>query len=95
MLTLVTPLPADTLPRPTLTGSRLLYVRDRYLRVHELQTGRDNPLVSMRRPGQSQSSSLGQGPRSLQYNTFNPAESNVLVREREGEMGGVGGGDIS
>lgn len=60
-------------------GSRLLYVRDRYLRVHELQTGRDHPLVSMRRPGQSQGASLGQGPRSLQHNAFNPAESNVLV----------------
>ncbi|CAM9484536.1 unnamed protein product, partial [Ectocarpus sp. 13 AM-2016] len=60
-------------------GSRLLYVRDRYLRVHELQTGRDHPLVSMRRPGQSQGASLGQGPRMLQHNAFNPAESNVLV----------------
>lgn len=60
-------------------GSRLLYVRDRYLRSHELQTGRDNPLVSLRRPGQSQGASIGQGPRSLQYNTLNPAESNVLV----------------
>lgn len=61
------------------TGSRLLYVRDRYLRVHELHSGRDNPLVSLRRPGQSQGASLGQGPRALQYNTFNNAESNVLV----------------
>lgn len=69
------PPPATLAP----SGSRLLYVRDRYLRVHELQTGRDHPLVSMRRPGQNQGSSLGQGPRSLQHNTFNPAESNVLV----------------
>lgn len=70
--------PPVRLPYPP-PGSRLLYVRDRYLRVHELQTGRDHPLVSMRRPGQSQGASLGQGPRSLQHNTFNPAESNVLV----------------
>lgn len=55
-------------------------MRDRYLRVHELQTGRDHPLMSMRRAGQSQGASLGQGPRSLQHNAFNPAESNVLVR---------------
>ena len=61
------------------TGSRLLYVRDRYLRVHELLSGRDHPLMSLRRPGQTQGASLGQGPRSLQHNAFNPAESNVLV----------------
>ncbi|CAN0352820.1 unnamed protein product, partial [Discosporangium mesarthrocarpum] len=60
-------------------GSRLLYVRDRYLRAHEFQSGRDNPLISLRRAGQNQGTSLGQGPRSLQYNSFNPAESNVLV----------------
>lgn len=74
------PLPLLCRPSSRL-GSRLLYVRDRYLRVHELQSGRDHPLVSLRRPGQSQGASLGQGPRSLQHNAFNPAESNVLVRD--------------
>lgn len=57
----------------------LFYVKDRYLRMHEYQSGRDVPVVSLRRAGQNQGNSLGQGPRSLQHNHFNPAESNVLI----------------
>eukprot|EP00640_Fibrocapsa_japonica_P000008 CAMPEP_0113939256 /NCGR_PEP_ID=MMETSP1339-20121228/5605_1 /TAXON_ID=94617 /ORGANISM="Fibrocapsa japonica" /LENGTH=864 /DNA_ID=CAMNT_0000942713 /DNA_START=20 /DNA_END=2611 /DNA_ORIENTATION=+ /assembly_acc=CAM_ASM_000762 len=63
--------------------NRLFYVKDRYLRVFEFATGRDMPVVSLRRVGQSGSSStpgLGGGPRSLQYNSFNPAESNILLQ---------------
>jgi len=58
---------------------RMFYVKDKYLRLHEFDSGRDVPLVSLRRAGVSQSSGLGNVIRTLQYNVFNPAENNVLV----------------
>jgi coatomer protein complex subunit alpha (xenin) len=87
-------------------ANHLFYVKDRYLRVHEFQSGRDVPVLSLRRgSGQSSSSGLGQSPRSLAINPFNPAEHNVLVfSDAEGgtyelmsfpleSLGGGGGGD--
>jgi coatomer protein complex subunit alpha (xenin) len=54
-------------------GSTLYYIKDRYLRTYEYTSQRDNPLISIRRPG---SNGSGQGPRTLAYN---PAENCVLV----------------
>jgi len=59
---------------------RLFYVKDRYLRLYEFATGRDAPVVSLRRAGQGQISGLGGTPRSIQYNAFNPQEANVLLQ---------------
>jgi coatomer protein complex subunit alpha (xenin) len=53
-------------------GGTLFYVKDRYLRAFEYASARDNPLVSIRRPG-SPTSGV---PRALSYN---PAENAVLV----------------
>mmetsp|Transcript_31726 Transcript_31726/g.82114 ORF Transcript_31726/g.82114 Transcript_31726/m.82114 type:complete len:1227 (-) Transcript_31726:281-3961(-) len=54
-------------------GPMLYYIKDRYLRAYEYNSQRDNPLISIRRPGTTVSS---QAPRSLAYN---PAETCVLV----------------
>eukprot|EP00951_Prasinocladus_malaysianus_P042322 scaffold511335_cov51-Prasinocladus_malaysianus.AAC.1 len=54
-------------------GGTLYYVKDRYLRTYEFANQRDNPLISIRRPG---SNSTNQGPRSMAYN---PAENAVLI----------------
>mmetsp|Transcript_49934 Transcript_49934/g.159794 ORF Transcript_49934/g.159794 Transcript_49934/m.159794 type:complete len:1224 (+) Transcript_49934:158-3829(+) len=54
-------------------GTTLYYVKDRYLRTYEFANQRDNPLISIRRPGQT---GANQGPRTLSYN---PAENAVLV----------------
>jgi len=51
----------------------LYYIKDRYLRTFDYSSARDNPLISIRRPGTTGSN---QGPRSLHYN---PAENCVLV----------------
>jgi coatomer protein complex subunit alpha (xenin) len=60
-------------------GDKLFYAKDRYLRMHEYASGRDVPVVSLRRSGTGQASGLGTGPRSLSYNTLNSAENNVLL----------------
>ena len=61
-------------------GSRMFYVKDKYLRMHEFGHGRDVPVVSLRRGGHSQPSGLGNGPRSLSYNSLSPpTESSVLI----------------
>jgi coatomer protein complex subunit alpha (xenin) len=59
--------------------SHMFYVKDKYLRLHEFESGRDLPLISLRRAGVSQGNGLGNVIRTLQYNVFNPAENNVLV----------------
>mmetsp|Transcript_18514 Transcript_18514/g.51859 ORF Transcript_18514/g.51859 Transcript_18514/m.51859 type:complete len:1226 (-) Transcript_18514:342-4019(-) len=51
----------------------LYYIKDRYLRSYEYSNQRDNPLISIRRPG---ATGCNQGPRSLAYN---PAENAVLI----------------
>lgn len=53
--------------------STLYYVKDRYLRTYDFQTQRDNPLISIRRPG---SAGTNQGPKTLAYN---PAENALLI----------------
>ena len=35
-------------------GDKLFYAKDRYLRMHEFASGRDVPVVSLRRSGHSQ-----------------------------------------
>jgi coatomer protein complex subunit alpha (xenin) len=57
---------------------KMFYVKERYLRVYEFGTGRDVPTLSLRRAGHSQGG-LGSGPRSLEYNSMNPSENNLLL----------------
>jgi coatomer protein complex subunit alpha (xenin) len=66
-------------PAYAAVGDKLFYAKDRYLRMHEFSSGRDVPVVSLRRSGHGQGCTLGTGPRSLSYNTLNPAENNVLI----------------
>lgn len=39
-------------------GATLYYVKDRYLRTYEYNSQRDNPLISIRRPGSSGSNQV-------------------------------------
>lgn len=55
------------------------YVKERYLRSFEYSNGRDVPLVSLRRANTSNTVGIGGGPRTLQYNTLNKSEHNVLI----------------
>lgn len=66
-------------PAYDVTGGRMIYVKDRYLRQHDFGSSRDMAVVSLWRAGHSQTPGIGNGPRSLQYNHFNPQDSNVLV----------------
>lgn len=61
-------------------GGTLFFIKDRYLRAYEYASARDNPLISIRRPG---ATGAGGAPRSLSYN---PAENAVLV-SLDGEGG--------
>lgn len=67
-------------PAYAVHGDTLYYVKERYLRTYEFASTRDNPLISIRRPGVS---GANQGPRSLSYN---PAENSVLITS-DGEGG--------
>lgn len=60
-------------PAYAVHGATLYYVKERYIRTYDFTSGRDNPLISIRRPG---STGSNQGPRSLSYN---PAENSVLI----------------
>ena len=65
-------------PHSTLSGGAA-FVKERYLRLHELGNGREAPLVSLRRPSSNSTPGIGGGPRYLTYNIFNKAENNVLI----------------
>eukprot|EP00602_Paraphysomonas_sp_CaronLab_P003921 CAMPEP_0185017118 /NCGR_PEP_ID=MMETSP1103-20130426/76_1 /TAXON_ID=36769 /ORGANISM="Paraphysomonas bandaiensis, Strain Caron Lab Isolate" /LENGTH=1209 /DNA_ID=CAMNT_0027546379 /DNA_START=137 /DNA_END=3767 /DNA_ORIENTATION=- len=60
-------------------ATRCLYVKDRYLRLHEFGNGRDIPLVSLRRTTTNTTPGIGGGPRTLSYNVLNKTENNVLI----------------
>ncbi|KAG6475062.1 hypothetical protein ZIOFF_064279 [Zingiber officinale] len=60
-------------PAFSVSGDTLHYVKDRFLRVYEFSTQKDNQVVPIRRPG---SVSLNQGPRTL---SFSPTENAVLI----------------
>lgn len=61
-------------------GDKLYYVKGRELLVYDFQRGREQPLANLRRPGQyAQTDGIGNAPRYLAYNSFNPTEGNVLV----------------
>jgi hypothetical protein len=78
----------------------LFYVKDRYLQSYDYQSGRDNPLISIRRAGAGAGGNAG--PRSLSYN---PAENAVLINSDvdggtyelhvlpKGSVGGEGSSD--
>ncbi len=67
-------------------GGCMFYVKDKYLRMHEFASGRDIPVVSLRRGGHTQPSGLGNGPRGLSYNCLSPekSESSVLITSVHG-----------
>lgn len=65
-------------PAFAMHNGRLLYVKERYLRVHDFTNGRDTPVFSLRRVVHTQNVT-GNGVRSLEYNNMNPTESNVLL----------------
>jgi coatomer protein complex subunit alpha (xenin) len=61
-------------------ANRCFYIKDRYLRVHEYSSGKDLPLVSLRRASTNNTPGIGGGPRVLVYNTLNKTENNVLIQ---------------
>jgi coatomer protein complex subunit alpha (xenin) len=62
------------------TCGRLYYVKGRELLAHDYGTGREQPIANLKRPGQyAQTDGIGNAPRSLAFNSHNPAEGNVLV----------------
>lgn len=65
-------------PAYAMHNGRLLYVKERYLRLHDYSTGRDIPMLSLRRSGHVQNV-VGNGIRSLEYNTMSTSEHNVLL----------------
>lgn len=42
-------------------GTILYYIKDRYLRTFDFVTGRDNPLISIRRPANAGKASVNSG----------------------------------
>ncbi|CAN4093930.1 unnamed protein product [Withania somnifera] len=60
-------------PAFSVSGDSLFYVKDRFLRVYEYSTQKENQLIPIRRPG---SSSMNQGPRTLSYS---PTENAILI----------------
>ncbi|KAK4351922.1 hypothetical protein RND71_027440 [Anisodus tanguticus] len=60
-------------PAFSVSGGSLFYVKDRFLRVYEYSTQKENQLIPIRRPG---SNSLNQGPRTLSYS---PTENAILI----------------
>ncbi|XP_024526944.1 coatomer subunit alpha-1 [Selaginella moellendorffii] len=60
-------------PAYTVSGGVLYYVKERHLRTYDFATGKDNPLIAIRRPG---STGMNQAPRTMSYN---PAENAVLL----------------
>ncbi|XP_010271512.1 PREDICTED: coatomer subunit alpha-1-like [Nelumbo nucifera] len=60
-------------PAFSVSGDHLYFVKDRFLRLYEFSTHKDNQVIPIRRPG---SISLNQGPRTLSYS---PTENAVLV----------------
>jgi coatomer subunit alpha len=66
-------------PAFDVVGNKCFYIKERYLRLHELGNGREAPLVSLRRSSSNNTPGIGGGPRHLTYNVFNKAENNVLI----------------
>eukprot|EP00262_Sarcandra_glabra_P020952 TRINITY_DN854_c0_g2_i1.p1 TRINITY_DN854_c0_g2~~TRINITY_DN854_c0_g2_i1.p1 ORF type:complete len:1231 (-),score=237.04 TRINITY_DN854_c0_g2_i1:419-4111(-) len=62
-------------PAFSASGDSLYYVKDRFLRVFEFSSQKDNQIIPVRRPG---STTLNQGPRTLSCN-YSPIENAVLV----------------
>jgi coatomer protein complex subunit alpha (xenin) len=60
-------------------ANRCFYIKDRYLRLHEYTSGKDLPLVSLRRASTNNTPGIGGGPRTLIFNTLNKTENNVLI----------------
>jgi len=60
-------------PAFAVQGGSLFYIKDRHLRTYDFSAQKDNPLISLRRPG---APALNQAPRFLSYNS---AENAVLL----------------
>lgn len=62
------------------SDGRLYYVKGRELLVHDYATSREVPIANLKRPGQyAQTDGIGNSPRFLAFNSYNPTEGNVLV----------------
>ena len=63
------------------TDGRLYFVRGRELVLYDYGTSRERPIANLRRPGQTfaQTDGIGNSPRHLAFNSYNPKEGNVLV----------------
>jgi len=66
-------------PAFEVVDNKCFFVKDRYIRLLDFASGRDTPLVSLRRAQSSVSGGVGGGPKTLNYNIFNKSENNVLV----------------
>lgn len=66
-------------PAYDIVGNKCYYVKDRYLRLHEFNTSRDVPLVSLRRTSTNSTPGIGGGPRTMSFNVFNKSENNVII----------------
>jgi len=64
-------------PAFSVSGGRLYYVKERYLRMYEFRQNRDVPIVSLRRS--SGGTSLGTAPWGMQHNCLNQADTNLLI----------------
>ena len=65
-------------PAFSVSGGRLYYVKERYLRMYEYRQNRGVPIVSLRRSSNG-ASSLGTAPWGMQYNDLNQSETNLLI----------------
>ena len=66
-------------PAYDVVGTKCFYVKERYLRLHDIINGRDVPLVSLRRSSGHTSPGTGGGPRNLTFNSFNRQENNIII----------------
>jgi len=65
--------PFDTIDK------KVYYIKDRYLRLFEFTSGKDIPVVSLRRTSSNSTPGIGGGPTGLSYNIFNKSEGNILM----------------
>jgi len=72
--------PASAVSDPT---GKMYFVRGRELYQHDLVRGAEHPIANLRRTvgggAGSQTDGIGNGPRYLNYNQYNPSEGNILV----------------
>jgi coatomer subunit alpha len=66
---------------------KLYYVKDKYVRLHEFSSGKDVPIVSLRRGSTTTPTGLGNGPKCLTFNSFSPANENAVLVTSDADGG--------